>query len=213
MKWPVLFLFFSFFFHTFARYQSKQQMKAYIRMGVVALTLMLTASCKEKKSSTIIITKKKEVKAARPETRKMGDYVQSRKVTWLDNTYTIETRLEADKSLPIVSDGRNKYYDNRVMLRIMRADGTQFFARSFDKSYFKNDVDRSYYKDGALLGIVFVEADGRSLVFAASVGNPDKSSDEYTPLVMKVDNFGNVSVSKDSRLDTSSDTAPEDEGV
>jgi len=32
--------------------------------------------------------------------------------------------------------------------------------------------------------------------FAASVGSPDKSSDEYVPLVLTVNNLGTVSISK-----------------
>ncbi|MGV2541533.1 DUF4738 domain-containing protein, partial [Bacillus pumilus] len=56
---------------------------------------------------------------------------------------------------------------------------------------------------------------GNRLLFAASVGNPDKSSDEYVPLVLRIDNFGNVTVFKDTRLDTESDTQQEedDDGV
>ena len=56
-----------------------------------------------------------------------------------------------------------------------------------------------------------MKTSGNTLIFAASVGNPDKTSDEYVPLILKIDNFGNVSASKDSRMDTESDS-PEEEG-
>ncbi len=176
---------------------------------------LTVASCSEKKKDNIIITKKKPtiVKPAKP--KKMGDYTQSRTVEWLGNKYTVESKLMADESLPLATDGAAKYYDNRVSLRIMRADGSEFFKRTFAKTDFEKYVDNIYYKSGALLGIVYVETSDNVLTFAASVGNPDKSSDEYVPLVLKVDRFGNVSISKDTQMDTTTDMEEpeEDDGV
>ena len=60
-----------------------------------------------------------------------------------------------------------------------------------------------------MLGIVFDRADGASLIFAASVGSPDKMSDEYVPLVMTISRGGTVSIAKDTQLDTVSDAADE----
>ena len=183
------------------------------RFGIfaVALSMLCVLSCEEKKSNTIIISKKKTEQVSAPKTKKIGDYRQSRKVDWVGNQYTVETKVAADPTLPLASDGSSTYYDNRITLRIVRADGSEFFKREFTKSFFKEYVDDSYYNDGALLGIVYVKTSGNTLVFAASVGNPDKTSDEYVPLILKVDNFGNVSASKDSRMDTESDS-PEEEG-
>lgn len=178
---------------------------------VAALSALLLASCAEKKESTIIISKKKPTATHQNKINKMGDYTQTRAVEWLGNKYTLETRLAADDSLPLAKDGATRYYDNRITLRVMRADGTSFFKKSFTKSFFRSYVDDIYYKDGALLGIVFVVAEGNHLVFAASVGNPDKSSDEYVPLVLKIDNFGNVTVTKDTQLDTDTQEAEEEE--
>ena len=61
------------------------------------------------------------------------------------------------------------------------------------------------------LGIVFVEADGDNLSFAASVGSPDITSDEYVPLKVKISRMGAVSMGKDSQLDTASDDTQEEE--
>ncbi|MBM6992174.1 MAG: DUF4738 domain-containing protein [Prevotella sp.] len=189
-------------------------MKRIIVMSALAMAVLVLVSCKEKKSNTIIITKKKTEQVVAPKTRKMGDYTQSRSVNWMGKKYTVVTNLVADPTLPLASDGFARYYDNRITLRVIRADGTEFLKREFTKSFFKEYVDNTYYKEGALLGIVYVKTSGNQLLFAASVGNPDKSSDEYVPLVLKVDNFGNVTVSKDTRLDTDSDTnEEEDEGV
>ncbi|MEE1346513.1 MAG: DUF4738 domain-containing protein, partial [Bacteroidales bacterium] len=46
---------------------------------------------------------------------------------------------------------------------------------------------------------------------AVSVGSPDKSSDDYVPLLIKIGRTGSVSVSKDTRLDTSSADEAADE--
>ncbi|WP_390883979.1 DUF4738 domain-containing protein [Hoylesella loescheii] len=79
-------------------------------------------------------------------------------------------------------------------------------------------IDASY-KGGALLGVVYDKCDNDYLYFAASVGSPDKSSDEYVPLVVKISRFGDVSIKKDATLDTQSEmgtnntTIEEEEGV
>ncbi len=187
-------------------------MKKIFSFSVVAIAMLLAlGSCSEKKRDTIIITKKQPiiVKASKPQ--KMGDYTQSRSVEWLGNKYTVESRFMADTSLPLTSDGVNKYYDNLIRVRIIRADGSEFFNRTFKKTDFQSYVDDYYYKKGALLGIVYVKTVSNALVFAASVGNPDKSSDEYVPLVLKINNFGAVTISKDSQLDTSTDPSEEEE--
>lgn len=186
-------------------------MKRISGLGVMGLAVLMLVSCSEKKPDTVIIAKKQPAVTKAPQTRRMGDYSQTRKTEWVGKSYTIETELKADTSLPLASDGFARYYDNRVTLRIIRADGTSFFKQTFDKSYFKSYVDKVYYEKGALLGIVFVRAEGSHLVFAASVGNPDKSSDEYVPLVLKIDNLGNISVSKDTKLDTEPDIMEDDE--
>ena len=59
-------------------------------------------------------------------------------------------------------------------------------------------------------GIVFFKANSDNLVFAASVGNPDASSDEYVPLVLKISPNGTLSVSKDTQLDTGANDSAEE---
>ncbi|EFA43708.1 hypothetical protein HMPREF0645_1870 [Hallella bergensis DSM 17361] len=202
---------FSTFLLNFAHITNIEMMKRLLDICVMAVAVLALSACSEKKSNTIIITKKRPEIAKTSVTRKMGDYSQERKTEWLGKQYTIETKLWADESLPLASDGFSKYYDNRIMLRVVRADGTEFLKKEFTKSFFREYINDTYYKDGALLGIVFVQAEGRYLLFAASVGNPDKSSDEYVPLVLKIDNFGNVSISKDTQLDTDSQMVDEEE--
>ena len=123
-------------------------------------------------------------------------------IKWMGGSYKIEINLKADTSLPLTSDGVDKFYDNRVSIRILRSDGSEFFSGTFTKQNFKPYVDSSYYKNGALLGIVFDKVNGNLLRFAASVGSPDMSSDEYVPLVLTVNKLGTVSIAKDQEADT-----------
>ena len=147
--------------------------------------------------------------------QKMGDYQQSREVEWLEKTYTVSVDFKADPELPLVKDGKQRYYDNRIRLRILRPDGSEFLNREFTKADFLPYLDNTYGKEGALLGIVLDRAEGDNLLFAASVGSPDKSSDEYLPLVMKISRMGNVTILRDVQLDTSATASQEqeDEGV
>ena len=145
----------------------------------ILIASTLTA-CHSKRNPNEIIVKKPVIVQPR-KTIKMGDYEQTRKVEWLGATYTIAVRFSADTSLPTASDGNQKYFDNQVQLRILRKDDSEFFNRTEDDN----------------------------LYFAASVGSPDKSSDEYVPLVLRLSKTGKVTISKDNQLDTSSDVAPE----
>ena len=182
-----------------------------IALGIIAGVCF---SCKEEKKSTQIIVRKK-VEEKVSAVQKMGDYQQNREVEWLEKTYTVSVDFKADPELPLVKDGKQRYYDNRIRLRILRPDGSEFLNREFTKADFLPYLDNTYGKEGALLGIVLDRAEGDNLLFAASVGSPDKSSDEYLPLVMKISRMGNVTIHRDVQLDTSA-TVPEereDEGV
>ena len=167
----------------------------------LALVMAMTTGCKEEKKSTIIITEKpKPVTPKKPQ--KMGDYEQSVKVDWIGNSYSVETKLTACDSLPMVKDGANQFFDNVIVLRIVRPDGSVFYSHKFTKKDFDKCLTDNYRKNGALLGIVYVKCDSNYLYFAASVGSPDKSSDEYIPLVLKVHRLGSISVEMDNMLDT-----------
>ena len=96
-------------------------------------------------------------------------------------------------------------------LKVDREDGTQFLHREFTKNDFSAHVDAGYLDNSALVGIVYDKIDGDNLTFAVSVGSPDKSSDDYVPLLIKIGRTGSVSVSKDTRLDTSSADEAADE--
>lgn len=182
----------------------------YILFTVLAAGLM--ASCaEEKKKSNIIIAPKPAAKVTNKPTQKMSDYEQARDIEWLGSTYKVIVKSESDSELPIVKlDETTKYYDNKITVRILRQDGTEFFNRSFTKNAFENYLDRHTKESGVLLGIVYVKAEGNNLCFAASVGSPDVSSDEYIPLVLKITNLGAVAITKDQTLDMESSNDEDD---
>ncbi len=173
-----------------------------IRLASV-LTLMLLLAlmgCSKKKESSIIIAPTEKA-APPPAPVATGDRRLSNEVEWVGRRYKIMTALEADSSLALASDGQRRYFDNRVKVSILRADGSHFFDKAFTKADFKSCVEPAFYKDGALLAIVFLKAEGKQLRFVATVGNPDSSSDESQSVLMAIDNLGNVRVEKGDVLD------------
>ena len=189
-------------------------MRKTILLALLSVMLSALYGCKEEKKSTILIPRKPKVEKPKAP-QKMGDYEQTMRLSWMGNTYTLETRLAACDSLPMVSEGADKYYDNTIKLRIVRADGSIFYQHTFTKKDFNSCLDEKFRKNGALLGIVYVKSDADCLYFAASVGSPDKSSDDYIPMVLKIHRLGSISISRDTMLDTAEveDVEEEDEGV
>ena len=177
----------------------------------MAFASSLCLSCGDKKPTGDIITRR-PVETVKKTTQKMGDYEQNQRVSWLGSSYSVYVERKADPSLQVVSDGDgNKYYDNRITVVIERKDGTVFFKKTFTTSDFGEYIDDSYSHDGALLGVVYNKVEGDFICFAASVGSPDKMSDEYIPLVVKISRTGNVSISRDTNLDTEDETTPDEE--
>lgn len=175
-----------------------------------ALGLLLLSSCGEEKTEKNIITHKQTI-VKQKKTEKMSDIAQDRSTEWVGGTYTISISRRADESLPIITDETGKkFFDNIISLKIMREDGTVFLERKFTKADFKTYVDDAYYKHGALLGVVFDKVEDNRLVFAASVGSPDITSDDYVPMVLTIDRMGKLSISEATTLDVDNDAnAPE----
>ena len=182
----------------------------YILIGLLAIS-SLTA-CTEQKKSNIIIAPKPVAKVVNKATQKMSDYEQTREADWVGSHYKVVVKRSSDKELPVLQlDENTKYYDNRISVKVLRSDGSEFFSRTFTKKDFTSYIDM-----GALLGIVYVKAEGDYLYFAASVGSPDVTSDEYVPLVLKISRMGSISISKDEKLDTNAsaeDEEDEEDGV
>ncbi|MBR4924418.1 MAG: DUF4738 domain-containing protein [Prevotella sp.] len=190
--------------------------------GIALLTsLCLFSACKEEKKTTDIITQKPIiVKKQGPVALEATDNTDA--VQWLGKTYTVEIHRRSDKSLPLTRDESGaEYYDNRIEVKIIRPDGTEFLNREFTKQSFSSYLNESTLKDGALLAVVYNEVKDDHLLLAASVGSPDAMSEEYVPFVITISRMGDIRIERDNRLDEipedvqsgSSETDDEYDGV
>jgi hypothetical protein len=173
-----------------------------IQLLVALLMVALMMSCgKKKESKDIIVPTAEAVKPKAP--IRMQPYDQQQEVEWLEKNYQVIINRVADDSLRMVQDETGqKFVDNRITLRVVRADGSVFFKKVFTKGNFDAQLDDDYRQTGILEGIVFDKVDGNNLVFAGSVSHPQ--TDEYIPLVVTVSNFGTVAIKRDDQMDTNS---------
>lgn len=173
-----------------------------IQLFVALLMVTLMVSCGKKKESKDIIVPTVEVVKPKAPIR-MQPYDQQQQVAWLDKNYQVFINRVADDSLRMVQDETGqKFVDNRITLRVVRADGSVFFKKVFVKGDFDAQLDDDYRQTGILEGLVFDRVDGNNLVFAGSVSHPQ--TDEYIPLVVTVSNLGKIAVKRDDQMDTNS---------
>lgn len=172
------------------------------QLTILALVgLSMLTGCNEKKKTQDFIAPPVEAPKAQAPIR-MQPYHGFSEVQWLGKEYKVEINRAPSDSLPMVKDETGQQFvDNRISLVVRRADGSVAIQRVFTKAMFEGYVDANYRKGGILEGFVFDEVDGQQLKFAASVSLPQ--TDEYIPLVVKIDNFGNVKIERDSEMDTS----------
>ena len=173
-----------------------------IQLLAALLIAVIAISCgKKKESKDIIVPTVEVVKPKAPIS--MQPYNQQQEVKWLDKSYQVFIDRVADDSLRMVQDETGqKFVDNRITLRVIRADGSVLFKKVFTKSSFDAQLDDDYRQTGILEGLVFDKVDGNNLIFAGSVSHPQ--TDEYIPLVVTVSNFGNVTIKRDDQMDTNS---------
>ncbi len=171
--------------------------------------MLLLAGCSQKKKSEDIIAPKPEVVKPQAPIR-MQEYKQTTDVVWLGRNYQVEVCRVADDSLKMVKDENGqKFVDNRITVKVMRADGSVFFNRSFTKAAFEAYINNDYRQTGILEGLVYDKAEGNNLFFAASVSHPQ--TDEYIPLVVSLSNMGEVGIRLDTDLDTNGGNDDNDE--
>ena len=193
------------FFVPLPQKQERRTMKKALMIAMAAGLVLAMSGCGSKKKSDQIITQR-IVKKAPQQPVKMQEYNDERDVPWIGKSYHVAINRMPSDSLPMVKDETGqKFVDNIFTLTVSREDGSVFFSRQFTKAFFTDYITEVYRKAGILEGIVFDKADGDWLKFAASVGLPQ--TDEYIPLVVKVNHVGRISI----QLDTKMDTAAEDE--
>ena len=169
--------------------------------SVLALTFvgLLATSCGKKKQHDDIIVQETETPQPQAPIR-MQDYKDIKDVQWLGKQYQIEVSRTACDSLAMVKDETGQQFvDNRIVLKVIRQDGSVFCTKTFTKSAFSACLNDDYRKTGILEGFVFDKAEGNQLFFAASVCHPQ--TDEYIPMVVTVSNFGEVGIAKDQQME------------
>ena len=169
--------------------------------SVLALTFvgLLATSCGKKKQHDDIIVQETETPQPQAPIR-MQDYKDIKDVQWLGKQYQIEVSRTACDSLAMVKDETGQQFvDNRIVLKVIRQDGSVFCTKTFTKSAFSACLNDDYRKTGILEGFVFDKAEGNQLFFAASVCHPQ--TDEYIPMVVTLSNFAEVGISKDQQME------------
>lgn len=169
--------------------------------SVLALTFvgLLATSCGKKKQHDDIIVQETETPQPQAPIR-MQDYKDVKDVQWLGKQYQIEVSRTACDSLAMVKDETGQQFvDNRIVLKVIRQDGSVFCTKTFTKSAFSACLNDDYRKTGILEGFVFDKAEGNQLFFAASVCHPQ--TDEYIPMVVTVSNFGEVGIARDQQME------------
>ncbi|MBR2114636.1 MAG: DUF4738 domain-containing protein [Prevotella sp.] len=177
---------------------------------VIATGMLLSlAACGEKKKSADIITRR--VEKVMPQTpERMQEYDDRREVAWIGKQYKVTVHRQPGDSLPMVKDETGqKFVDNIISVSVLRADGSQFYSHNFTKTDFLNYLDDDYSKTGILEGLVFDKAEGDFLVFAASVSHP-QADDEYIPLIVKLSRMGELTIQRDTQMDTTGDMSEQE---
>jgi hypothetical protein len=173
--------------------------------------LVALSGCGSKKKSDNIITKP-VVKAEPKAPERMQVYDDVRDVGWIGRKYHVAIHRQPCDSVAVVKDETGQgYVDNVITVSVSREDGSVFFSRTFAKADFREMLDADYVKTGILEGLVFDKAEGDYLFFAASVSHPH--TDEYIPMVVRLSRMGDVNITRDTQMDTSSasDTDSQDD--
>ena len=174
----------------------------------IAIAAIGMSACSEKKKSDNIITRK-EVKKAPSAPIRMQEYNQTTETSLGGSEMTCFVHRTPDDSLAMVKDETGQaYFDNAIELKITRGDGSVFFQKRFTKASFNSFLDDDYRRTGILEGLVFDKAEGGMLRFAASVSHPN--TDEYIPILVKIDRKGNMAMERDVNLDTTSNDDDEE---
>ena len=171
----------------------------YKSLMALAFVGLITTSCGKKKQHDDIIVQETEVPQPQAPIR-MQDYKDVKDVQWLGKQYQVEVTRTASDSLAMVKDETGQQFvDNRIVLKVIRQDGSVFCTKTFTKSAFSACLNDDYRKTGILEGFVFDKAEGNHLFFAASVCHPQ--TDEYIPMVVTLSNFAEVGISKDQQME------------
>lgn len=184
-------------------------MKTLQNVTLALCMLAFMAACGEKKKSEVIITQRTETPRPKEPVR-MQEYTDERDVKWLGRTYHVAINRQPSDSLPMVKDENGQQYvDNVFTVSVSRDDGTVFFSHVFTKKSIVQYLDDDFRTTGVFEGLVYDKVEKNCLLFAASVGHPQ--TDEYIPLVISLSRMGELTVRRDTELDTTAPAAEQED--
>lgn len=164
---------------------------------LLLLSLFILASCKKEKESRTIITTIEEPHFTKtPKT--VGDTIIHKSFEWGSTVYHASIERKADKEVVVRDDDGQKYYDNKVTLKISGSDG-EFFNKTFTKDSFTSYINTDYVKPkrSVLIGVAFNRVEkGGNAIFVATVGSPDSQSDEFMSVQINIDKQGAMTMGK-----------------
>lgn len=166
--------------------------------------LLGLVACKEEKKSQDIITHIVKQKPRPKGTQQQSDFTYTKQVEWKGDSLKISIHRYPDRDLQLaVDEDGQKYYDNKVDVKITRSDGSTFFEKTFSKNDFRSLLTDYYAEKSAFVGFMYNTTKNDYLCFGASVGSPNANSDDYMPFDVLIDAKGKFSVRKAITLDSS----------
>lgn len=172
-----------------------------LSLGLLVLGLV---ACKKEKKTNDIITHIVKQKPKPKGTQQQSDFTYSKNVVWRGDSLKISIHRYADKDLALsVDEEGQKYYDNKVDVKITRRDGSVFFDKTFSKADFRSSLTDYYAEKSAFVGFMYNTSKDDYLCFGASVGSPNANSDDYMPFDVLIDPHGKFSIRKAITLDSS----------
>ncbi|MBR1621347.1 MAG: DUF4738 domain-containing protein [Prevotella sp.] len=199
------------FVYQYIKFKAKMKRNLFITSLLVTTFLV---SCDKKEETNDIIIEKKELAPVKKNMQSMESMDYSQDINWVGSTYKIYIHRESDGNLNKVKDESGTVYlDNKINIKVCRNDGSEFFNRTFTKNDFKSCLDQKRRNNGALLGLMFSTVEGNDLVFEGSVGSPDPMSDEFIPIVMKLNKMGSVNIERSTTLDAGGIMPDDEDGV
>lgn len=169
-------------------------------MAIAFLGTSLSSCKKEKKEDIIIVKapeKPEEVKPQGPIAR--DSITETTSVTWGEANYKVVVTRKPDKSLEMIKneDTGEKYYDNTVIIKVLRDDNSEAISRTYTKDSFKQHISKELFSHYSLLNVRCEEENNPlngMLNFTVAVGDPDDCSDDYITLQMLLSKTGEVTV-------------------
>jgi hypothetical protein len=117
----------------FAPRNKESKMNKNHLIALIAVPCLLISCAQKKQHDDIIVQQTETPKPQSP--IRMQDYKDVKDVQWLGKQYQVEVSRTADDSLRMVKDENGqKFVDNRITLKVIRADGSEFCSKSFTKA-------------------------------------------------------------------------------